>query len=159
MRKILLLLLLIPMCMCAQYENPYVTAGSNVKFWPYTYDGNTFLVMEYTNNSNSHLTGNPIVKFKMMDGSIMRFTGLISNSETNSSAFQVGYSIIGASSTTHSVAMPITKEEIEKFKVGVDIISINTLPVVYKRSKWSGRKTFGEDLYSLFQDLKDDFEE
>ncbi len=159
MRKILLLLLLIPMCMNAQYVNPYVTAGSHVIFWPYTYDGNTFLVMEYTNNSSCHLSGNSIVKFKMMDGSIMRFDGLVSNSETNSAAFQVGYTIIGSSSTTHSVAMPISKEQIEKFKDGVDKISINTLPVVYKRSKWSGRKTFGEDLYSLFQGLKDDFEE
>ena len=80
---ILFLLLLMPVYTNAQIvggEYQCVTAGSNVKFWPYTFDEKTFLVMEFTNHNNCFLPGCPVVK------------------------------------------------------------SINTLPVVYKRSKWAGKK-------------------
>lgn len=163
MKKILLLLLLlIPVCINAQYagdEYPYVTAGSNVKFRPYTYDEKIFLVMEFTNHDNCSLSGYPIVKFQMKDGSIMKLEGVVENSETSNSAYKIGYAIISSSSTSYCVALPITKEEIEEFKKGVERISINTLPVVYKRSKWTGKKSFGENLYKIFQSLKGDFEE
>lgn len=155
-------LFLAPLYIRAQYpsEGPSsLTAGTNVRFYPYTFNGDTFLVMEFTDHSNCSLTGNPIVKFKMSDGSELKFEGIVSNSETNSSAYKFGYVIINSSTTSHCVAMPITKEEIECLKVGVDKISINTLPVVYKRSKWAGKKSFGETLYDIFQKLKGDFEE
>lgn len=163
MKKLFLFsMLLISVCINAQTDRlayPYVTAGTNVKFWPYTYDEKTFLVMEFTNHLNCSLSGYPIVKFQMKDGSIMKFEGSVSNSETSSAAYKIGYAIINTSSTSYCVAMPITKEEIEEFKKGVERICINTLPVVYKRSKWAGKKSFGEDLYKIFQNLKDDFEE
>lgn len=163
MKKLLLfLLLLIPICINAQYAGgvySYVTAGSNVKFWPYTYDEKTFLVMEFTNHNDCSLSEYPIVKFQIKDGSILKLEGFISNSETSSSAYKIGYAIINTSSTSHCVALPITKEEIEELKKGVERISINTLPVVYKRSKWAGKKSFGQDLYKIFQNLKDDFED
>ena len=163
MKKLFLLsMLLIPVCINAQterWELSYVTAGTNVKFWPYTYDEKMFLVMEFTNNGDCSLSGWPIVKFQMKDGSIMKLEGSVSNSETSSAAYKIGYAIINTSSTSYCVAMPITKEEIEEFKKGVERISINTLPVVYKRSKWAGKKSFGEDLYNIFQKLKGDFEE
>lgn len=163
MKKVILFLFLI-FCIGAkaQYpsENPtYMTAGSNVKFWPYKYDGNTYLVMQFTDNGNCSLTGCPIVKFKMKDESVLKLEGLVSNSETSSSAFKIGYAIINSSSTTHCVALPISEGEIGKLLIGVDKVSINTIPVVYKRSKWAGKKSFGETLYEIFQNLKDDFEE
>lgn len=163
MKKIITLLLLL-FCLdaSAQYqsENPvYMTAGSNVEFWPYTFDGKTYLVMRFTDHGNYNLTGCPTVKFKMKDETELRFEGVVSNSETSSSAFKMGYTIINSSSTTHCVALPITKEEIAKLLIGVDKISINTLPVVYKRSKWAGKKSFGETLYKIFQRQKGDFEE
>ena len=95
----------------------------------------------------------------MKDESEIKLEGIVSNTETSSSAFKIGYAIINSSSTTHCVALPITTEEIEKLKEGVDKISINTLPMVYKRSKWAGKKSFGETLYKIFQGLKSDFEE
>lgn len=163
MKKIVLfLLLIIPVCINAQYlgdEHSYVTAGSNVKFRPYTYDEKMFLVMEFTNHDKYSLSGYPIVKFQMKDGSVLKLEGVVENSETSNSAYKIGYAIISSSSTSYCVALPITKEEIEEFKKGVERISINTLPVVYKRSKWSGKKSFGEDLYKNFQNLKGDFEE
>lgn len=161
-KLLLLLLLLVPVYINAQYlgdEHSYVTAGSNVRFRPYTYDDKIFLVMEFTNHDNCSLSGYPIVKFQMKDGSIMKLEGVIENSETSNSAYKIGYAIIGSSSISYCVALPITKEEIEEFKKGVERISINTLPVVYKRSKWTGKKSFGEDLYNIFQSLKGDFEE
>lgn len=163
MKKFIFLsLLLLPICINAQIvknENPHVTAGTNVKFWPYTFDDKTFLVMEYTNHDNCSLPGHPIIKFQMTDGNIIRLEGSVSNSETSNSAYKIGYSIINSSSTTYCVAIPITKEEIEELAKGVAKISINTLPVVYKRSKWMGKKSFGIDLYNLFQNMKGDFEE
>ncbi len=155
-------MLLIPVCINAQtgrWESLYVTAGTNVKFWPYTYDEKMFLVMEFTNHGNCSLSGWPIVKFLMKDGSIMKLEGPVSNSETSGASYKIGYAIINSSSTSYCVAMPITKEEVEEFKKGVEGVSINTLPIVYKRSKWAGKKSFGEDLYNIFQKLKDDFEE
>lgn len=163
MKKILLLsLLLIPIYIIAQDTgsyNSYITAGSNVKFWPYTFDGKTFLVMEFTNNNGCSLSGFPIVKFQLKDGSILKFEGSVSNSETSGSSFLIGHAVINTSSTSHCVAMPITKDEVEVFKKGVKKIAINTLPVVYKRSKWAGKKDFGENLNKLFNHLKGDFEE
>lgn len=164
MKKFLLLLslLLIPIYIIAQETggyNSYITAGSNVKFRPYTFDGKTFLVMEYMDHGDCSLPGWPIVKFQLKDGSILKFEGSVSNSETSASSFLVGHAVINTSSTSHCVAMPITKEEIEAFKKGVEKISINTLPVVYKRSRWSGKKDFGEDLNKLFNHLKGDFED
>jgi len=163
MKKVVAILFLF-LCLGAnaqyQSENPkYMTVGSNVKFWPYIFDGNTYLVMQFTDPDDCSLTGNPIVKFKMKDESILKLKGLISNSETSSSAFKMGYTIINSSSTTHCVALPITKEEIEKLLIGVDKVSINSIPVVYKRSKWARKKSFGETLYKIFHNLKDDFEE
>jgi len=90
---------------------------------------------------------------------VLKLEGLVSNSETSSSAFKIGYAIINSSSTTHCVALPISEGEIGKLLIGVDKVSINTIPVVYKRSKWAGKKSFGETLYEFFQNLKDDFEE
>ena len=52
---ILFLLLLMPVYTNAQIvggEYQCVTAGSNVKFLPYTFDEKTFLVMEFTNHNN-----------------------------------------------------------------------------------------------------------
>lgn len=164
MKKQLLFIFFLLVCLGvkAQYqsENPvYMTAGSNVKFWYYTFDGNTYLIMQFTDHDNYSLPSRPIVKFKMKDESELRLDGLVSNSETSSSAYKIGYTIINSSSTTHCVALPITKGEIDKLLIGVDKISINTLPVVYKRSKWAGKKSFGEKLYEIFQSLKGDFEE
>lgn len=115
--------------------------------------------MEFTNHGNCSLSGYPIVKFQMKDGSIMKLEGVVENSETSNSAYINGFVIINSSSTSYCVALPITKEEIEEFKKGVERISINTLPVVYKRSKWTGKKIFGENLYKIFQSLKGDFED
>lgn len=163
MKKFLLLsLLLIPIYIIAQESggyNSYITAGSNVKFWPYTFDGKTFLVMEFTNHNGCSLSGCPIVKFQLKDGSIMKLEGSVSNSETSASSFLIGYAVVNTSSTSHCVALPITKEEVEEFQKGVEKISINTLPIVYKRSKWSGKKDFGANLNKLFNLLKDDFED
>ena len=163
MKKIFFIyFLLVCLGVNAQYQsdNPvYMTAGSNVKFWPYTFDGKSYLVMEFTDHNNCSLTDCPIVKFKMKDETELRLEGIVSNSETSSSAYKIGYTIINSSTTSHCVALPITKEEIEKLKDGIDRISINTLPVVYKRSKWAGKKSFDETLYNIFQKLKGDFEE
>ena len=163
MKKLLLFLslLFIPICIIAQDGgyNTYVTAGSNVKFWPYTFDEKTYLVMEYMNHSDCSLPDRPIVKFQLKDGSIIRFEGYVSNSETSGSSFIIGHAVINTSSSSHCVAFPITKEDIEAFKKGVEKISINTLPVVYKRSKWAGKKDFGEVLNTLFNHLKGDFED
>ncbi len=59
----------------------------------------------------------------------------------------------------HYAIVEITPDEIEKLKVGVDKIAINTIPEVYKRQKWSGKAKFGSTLYDDFKKLKDDFDE
>ena len=51
----------------------------------------------------------------------------------------------------------ITHEEIEKLKVGVKKIAINTIPEVYKRTMKTDK--LGKPLYDDFQKKKTDFEE
>ena len=72
--------------------------------------------------------------------------------------FASGYTI-DRSSEIHYAVFLVTQEQIESLKVGVDKVVINTIPEVYERSKWSGKKTFGSSLYHDFINIKDEFTE
>ena len=65
----------------------------------------------------------------------------------------------GGSSDKHFAILSITDEEIEKLKIGVEKVAINTIPECYKRNKWAGKETFGSNLYEEFKRMKNEFDE
>lgn len=83
------------------------------------------------------------------------------NTSSDSYFWNAGYTAFVSENSIerHYGIVEITPDEIEKLKVGVDKIAINTIPQVYKRAKWSGKAKFGSTLYDDFKKLKDDFDE
>ncbi len=138
----------------------YYNVGSNASFYAYSFDGQYFLVLSFKDDNTNKLANHTIVKFLLNDGSVLRLEGNQSNAKDESSYVYIDWtSASGNSTETHFAVLKITKEQIEKLKVGVSKVAINTLPEVYKRSKWSGRDKFGPALYSSFMTMGSDFDD
>lgn len=135
------------------------SVGSYAKFYAYTFDNVYYLVLAFQDSGKNNLIANCIVKFKMNDGTVLTFTGVDRSVQSSSSAFHfgVGYSV-ASTSDTHYAVFPISQDEIDKFQGGVNKVAINTIPVVYERSQWSGKKKFGQTLYNAFKVIKKEFE-
>lgn len=160
MKKIIMFLLMI-FSVSSLYAVEYRSVGSNADFNAYTFDGKYYLILSFKDEGDNRLTNFTIVKIKLNDGRLLVLEGLnASNSIDNSStSFYTGsgfgYSI-GSSDEKHFAILPITEEQIESLNVGVERVAINTIPEVYKRSKWSGKKNFGQSLYNDFKNLVDE---
>lgn len=138
----------------------FYTIGSNVSIYAYRWDNQYYLILSFNDHENHILTDRTIVKFKMNDGSIIKLEGYEASAETTSRMVHWGLGIAtGSSTNTHFAILSITPEQIEQLKKGVDKVAINSIPKVYKRSKWSGKSEFGNNLYNAFKKLKDDFDE
>ena len=144
----------------------YCSVGSNAEFIAYTFDGKYYLVLSFKDSEDHHLTSSTIVKFMLNDGTILRFDGTSEASSINSSSSSIitnwGHGIASgytfdSSSQKHYVIFPITQEQIDSLQTGVDRVTINTIPKVYKRSKWAGKKNFGNNLYKDFKCIFDEF--
>ncbi len=136
----------------------YYSVGSNADFYTYTFDGQYYLILSFRDDSSNKLVKNTIVKFLLTDGTILRLEGSQSNAKHESSYVHVDwYTVSGNTSETHYAVLNITKEQIEMLKKGVAKVAINTLPEVYKRSKWSGRDKFGMALYTSFANIGSEF--
>ena len=157
MKKLLFfLLLMIPTSVSA---NSY-SVGSNAEFYVYNFDGEYFLILSFKDDDENRLTDNTVVKFKLKDGSILTFAGSDGSKKKKSHLTNWGFGIMsGGSSDKHFAILSITDEEIEKLKIGVDKVAINTIPECYKRSKWAGKETFGSNLYEEFKRMKNEFDE
>lgn len=136
------------------------SVGSNADFYVYTFDGNYYLILTFKDDSTNRLTNFSIVKIVLTDGTIIRLDGTNASSSTDisSTSFYNGFGsfTIGDSDEKHYAILPITEEQIESLKIGVERVAINTIPKVYKRSKWAGKKNFGQNLYNDFKNLKDE---
>ncbi len=137
----------------------YYSVGSNADFYPYTFDGQYYLILSFRDDSTNKLVNSAVVKFLLNDGTILRLEGNQSNVKDESSYVHIDwYTASGSSSETHYAVFKITKEQIAKLKVGVAKVAINTLPEVYKRSKWSGKEKFGPALFMAFSTLEGELE-
>jgi hypothetical protein len=136
------------------------SVGSYAKFYAYTFDNVYYLVLAFQDSGKNNLITNCIVKFKMNDGSVLKLTGVDRSIQSSSSAvhFGFGYSV-ASSSDTHYAVFPISQEEINLFQGGVSKVAINTIPVVYERSQWSGKKKFGQRIYEAFKIIKKEFDD
>lgn len=138
----------------------YYSVGSNAAFCLYSFDGDYYLILSFKDDDENRLTDNTIVKFKLKDGSVISLSGSDGSKSTKSHMTNWGMGIMsGGSSDKHFAILPITAEEIEKLKQGVEKVAINTIPECYKRNKWSGKETFGSKLYEEFKKLKNEFDE
>ena len=136
------------------------SVGSYAKFYAYTFDNVYYLVLAFQDTGNNNLISNCIVKFKMNDGTVLTLIGTDRSVQSSSSAvhFGFGYSV-ASSSDTHYAIFPISQDEIDKFQGGVNKVAINTIPVVYERSQWSGKKKFGQAIYNAFKVIKKEFDD
>ena len=138
----------------------YYSVGSNAIFSLYIFDGDYYLILSFKDDDENRLTDNTIVKFKLKDGSVISLSGSDGSKSTKSHMTHWGMGIMsGGSSDKHYAILPITTEEIEKMKQGVEKVAINTIPECYKRNKWSGKDTFGSKLYEEFKNMKNEFDE
>ena len=149
-------LILMTICVLNISAIEYLRLGSNAEFNAYTFDGQYYLILSFNDDGKNRLTNFTVVKFQLADGSILTLHGTNASSsiESGSTSFYNGFGFaysIGGSDEKHYAILPITEEQIERLKIGIDKVAINTIPEVYKRSKWSGKKNFGQLLYNEFK--------
>ena len=157
MKKILLLALLLSLSMASLHGADFRSIGINAKVCAYTFDGDYYLILSFKDYNDYKFLGRPVIKFLLNDGTIIKLDGYDEAVKITSTAIDWGGISTGSSKENHFAVLPISKEQIEQFKKGVDKIAINTIPKVYKSKKWSNKKNFGMLLYQDFMDLPDDF--
>jgi len=156
MRKIILSFILL-LSMSLTYAAEFRSIGLNAKVCAYTFDGDYYLILSFKDYNDYKFLGRPVIKFLLNDGTIIKLDGYDEAVKITSTAIDWGGISTGSSKENHFAVLPISKEQIEQFKKGVDKIAINTIPKVYKSKKWSIKKNFGMLLYQDFMDLPDDF--
>jgi len=138
----------------------YRSVGIKAEFCAYTFDGQYFLILSFKDVGDNRLSNNTIVKFKLNDGTVLRLEGYNGSTETSISSLYWGYGVSSSSSDEkHYAILTISPEQIEKLKIGVQKVSINTIPEVYKKFTWIGKAKFGQLLYDDFMNLRDEFDE
>ena len=161
--KKLVLFFLLCLSVTASYAVDFRSIGSNADVCAYSFDGHYYLILSFKDDSSNRLTEQTIIKLKLNDGTVLRLEGYDGSRNTSSDSYfwNTGLTAFVTENSTerHYAIVEITPDEIEKLKVGVDKIAINTIPEVYKRQKWSGKAKFGSTLYDDFKKLKDDFDE
>ena len=159
MKKLLVLFLLCFFTL-STFAVEYRSVGSNANFCAYTFDGKYYLILSFKDDDENRISNFTIIKFKLSDGTIIKLEGTDGSKQTSTSTvhWAIGISS-GGSDDKHFAIVLITPEQIEKLKVGVDKVAINTVPEVYKRSKWTGKEKFGINLYNDFKNIKNEFEE
>ena len=136
------------------------SVGSNAEFSVYYFENEYYLILSFKDDDGNRLTDNTIIKFMLNDGQVLRLEGNEGSKQTKIRSINWGFGIIsGGSSDKHFAIVYITKEQIEKLKIGVDKVVINTIPEAYLRDEWRGKKEFGIELYNDFKNLKGDFGE
>lgn len=156
MKKIILSFILF-LSMSMTYAAEFRSIGLNAKVCAYTFDGDYYLILSFKDYNDYKFLGRPVIKFLLNDGTIIKLDGYDEAVKITSTAIDWGGISTGSSKENHFAVLPISKEQIEQFKMGVDKIAINTIPQVYKSRKWSNKKNFGMLLYQDFMELPDDF--
>lgn len=160
MIKRLFLTLLLIISATSAFAVEYRSVGSNAEFCVYTFDGQYFLILSFKDDEDNRLSNNTVIKFKLKDGSIIRLEGYNGSTKTSMDSVHWGFGISsGSTSEKHFAIVAISPEQIDKLKIGVDRIAINTVPEAYKRHTWTGKSKFGQLLYEDFINLKDEFDE
>ena len=144
--------------MTMSYAAEFRSIGGKAKVCAYTFDGNYYLILSFSDFNDCKLISSPIVKFLLNDGTIIKLDVYDEAVKITSTTVAWGGISTGSSKECYYAILPISKEQIEQLKKGVDRIAINTIPRVFKTGKWSNKKKFGMLLYQDFMELPDDFD-
>ena len=158
MKKILFLCLLL----CSMSASAFHfgrSAGRKAEFVAYRFENEYFLILQFEDDDGDCLLmDNAIVKIKLQDGSEMRLTGFDSSQKTEN-YIDWRWHFTSTDNKTHFAVLPISNADVERLKIGIDMIAINTIPEVYKWKNQNRKSKIGQELYEDFKKLKDDFED
>lgn len=162
MKKLLLSAIICLMSLPSFAVN-FRSAGRYAEFCVYRFDGEDFLILKFQDDDDTRLTPWTIVKFKMIDGTILRLEGCDVNYEVSSNGHSFmfgGFSSFSSSSslTNHFVRLKINKEHIDILKKGVKKVVINTLPEIYSHT-YKEKGKLGDELSADFAKLKDEMDD
>lgn len=141
------------------FSQDFHSVGSNAKFCAYYFDGKYYLILSFEDNDDYKLPLQPVIKFQLNDGTIMKLEGYSSHKQSSEIHFFFKISSSSSEPDKRYFIIPITPEQIEQLDIGVHKVAINTIPRVLKKESWSGKKTFGHSLYVDFFNLTGDFDE
>ncbi len=142
------------------FAGGFHSVGSNAEFCAYTFDGKYYLILSFKDDNKNRLTDFTIVKFKMADGTVIKFEGNEGSKKEDSSAYHLGYDYVtGSTQETHYAILPVSLEQIEQLNHKIERVAINTIPEVYKRAKWGGKDSFAQSLYKDFKEIRSEFED
>ena len=160
MKRIILTTLLLISIFASTKAVIYYGVGSNAEFCVYQFDGEYCLILNFKDDGENRIWERTIVKFKLTNGQIITLYGFEGSKKTKMHSTNWGFGISsGSSSDKHYVILNISQEEIEQLNIGVDKVAINTIPEVYERNTWTGKKDFGQKLYKEFKNMKNEFDE
>lgn len=131
---------------------------NNISFTAQRFEGETYLIMLVDFDKDKHLLSNTVVKFKLTDGSVLRFEsseGTIKN-KMASIGFHYGSGISSSSSINESVSyimFPISEEQIQSLEKGVIAAVVNTIPEMYRIVLKEFYFTF--DLYNVLTNIEE----
>ncbi len=142
------------------FAQSFRSVGSNAEFCVYTFDGKYYLILSFRDDHKNRLIDYTIVKFKMADGTVIKFEGNIGSKREENSAYHIDYDYVaGNTKETRYAILPVTLEQIEQLNNKIERVAINTIPEVYKRAKWSGKDAFAQSLYRDFKTIQSEFED
>lgn len=157
MRKILLFLLIELMSFPLVNASDFYSIGNDAKVCAYRFDGKSYILLSFKDDEDDmRLVNNPIMKFKISDGTIIRLSGEEGSKESKQSGYMWGFGVMtGKTNDTHYALFYISSEEIEKLKMGIEKIAINTIPDVYIKTFKNDK--IGTSLYNDFMTSSEDF--
>ena len=129
MIKKIAILLLLMISVSSAFAVEFRSVGSNADFNVYTFEGRKYLILSFKDDSENRLTNYTIVKFMLSDGSVLTLDGTNGSSSVDSGStsfyngFGFGYTI-GTSEEKHYAILPITEEQIESLKKGVERVAM-----------------------------------
>lgn len=134
---------------------------NNVAFAAQRVEGETYLIMLVDYDKDKHLLSNTVLKFKLADGSIMRFESSIGTIKNKVGSIGVysGLGISSSSSINESVSyimFPISEEQIQILGKGIKAAVVNTIPEMYRISeKEISFSNFTKNLYKVLTTIEE----
>lgn len=137
----------------SSYAYKSVSMCGNISFSAQRFEGKTYLIMIVEADKDKHLLPETILKFKMEDGTIMRFGGVesVSRNDSRTAMGMIGTRIIDE--TTNYILFEITDPQIQLIDKGIKAAIVNTVPEMYRVSFTNNN--FSKSLYKILTDIKE----
>lgn len=133
----------------------------DISFAAQRFEGETYLIMLVKSDKDKHLLSNTVLKFKLSDGSVLRFESAngATRNKVGSIGFYGGLGITSSTSVNESVnyvMFPITEDQIRALGKGIKAVVVNTIPEMYRINvKDSGFSNFPKNLYKVLTNIEE----